>query len=79
MKCLLFSSNFNQTSIFSKEFSKNPKYKIPQKSVQQEPSCSVQTDDEHTHMTKLSFFTTANMPKKPWNWKQPIGHTQAMP
>jgi len=37
--------------MFSPELSKNPKYKIPQKSFQQEPSCSLWTDDRHTWQT----------------------------
>ena len=40
----LFLSDFNETRIFSADFRKNFKHKIPWKSFQYEPSCSMQTD-----------------------------------
>ena len=48
VKYPLWLTGFNETWIFSKDFLKILKYKISQKSVQWEPSCSVWTDG-HTN------------------------------
>jgi hypothetical protein len=67
VKYHLFSSDFNDTWIFSTEFIKI-KYEISWKSVQWLPSFSVRMDgrtDRRTDMTKLivAFRNFANVPK----------------
>jgi hypothetical protein len=44
VECTLFLSNFSGTKIFSTNVRTNIQYKIPLKSVQWEPSCSMKTD-----------------------------------
>jgi len=56
----LFLSDFNDTSIFSKDLRKFHKYKISRKSVQWEPSSSMRTDVMKLIMTFRNF---ANTPK----------------
>ena len=64
VKYSLFLSDFNETSIFSKDFRKILEYKISWKFVQWEPSFSVWTDGQ-TDTTKLivAFRNFANAPK----------------
>jgi len=69
VKCPSFLSDFNETSISSTDFRKILKYHISWKSVQYEPSCSMQTNariDGHTHMMELivALRNFANVPKK---------------
>ena len=44
LKALLFLSDFNKTSIFSKDFHKTPKHQIPWEFVQWELSCFMWMD-----------------------------------
>ena len=64
VKYLLFLSDFNEIWILSTGFWKILKYKISWKSIEWEPSCSMQTDGQ-TDMTKLivAFGNFANSPK----------------
>ena len=56
VKYVLFSSDFNETWIFSTEFGKSPKYQI-WKSVKWKPSCSVRTDGQtNNNENNISFF-----------------------
>jgi len=65
VKCPLFLSDFNETSISRTDFRKIP---IPNsiKIIQWEPSCSMWTDDEQTDMTTriVAFRDFANAQKK---------------
>ena len=64
VKYQLFLSDFNETWIFSKDFLKILKYQISWKSVQWQPSCSMQTDGQ-TDATNLiiAFRNFANAPE----------------
>jgi hypothetical protein len=64
-----FLSDFNETSIFSTDIRKTPKFEISRKSVQREPSCSIQTDEQTDRLTDITnvivaFRNFANSPKK---------------
>jgi hypothetical protein len=49
-----YPSYINETWIFSADFRKTLKYKIPRKSLRWKPSCSMRTDGQ-TDMTELIF------------------------
>jgi hypothetical protein len=56
VKCLIFLSDFNQTSSFATEFRKSPQQQITRKSVQWEPRWHMRTNgqtDSRTNMAKL--------------------------
>jgi len=53
VKYPLFFSDFNETWIFSADFRKVLKYRVPWKSVQCEPSLSMRTTDGRTDTTNL--------------------------
>ena len=72
VKYLLFLSNLKETGIFSTDFRKILKYKIPCKFAQWEPSCSMRTEGR-TEMTKIifAFCNFANASKNEfivWPW-----------
>ena len=57
VKYPLFLSDFNRTSIFSKEFRNELEYQITSKSIQGEPSCSCGRTDRHDEAnTRFSQF-----------------------
>jgi hypothetical protein len=67
VKYQLFSSDFNDTWIFSTHFRKILKYQISLNSVQWEPSCSMRTDRQTDMMNLIvAFRKFANAPKKAW-------------
>ena len=66
MQCLLLLSDYNKSLIFSTDFRKTLKYKIPLKPVQWEQSFSCGRTGGRTDMTKLivAFRRFANAHKK---------------
>ena len=65
VKYPLLLSNFNETLIFSTDFRRKLKYQVSSKSVQWEPSCSMQADGQ-MDITKLivAFRNFGNAPEK---------------
>jgi hypothetical protein len=61
VKCLVFLFDFNQTSFFTTDFNKSPQYKISQKSVEWEPSCSMRTSGQTDRYDEANtrFFATS--------------------
>ena len=59
VKCPLLLSDFNETWIFSRDFRRLFKHKIPWKSVQWEPNCSLRTEGRTDGQTDMTTLTVA--------------------